>query len=179
MFLLHNIVIYFCTFQKDRHGSLVTICHHTKILQSYWLYSPHIHFIPITHLYSNWKFVLLNLFYFFLSSPHSPIALIFFFPTAIVRKQFDRAQALSCSSLQGLAVEAGQTNVEATEPELTPGLSLSFSLWSGRISGQSGSGLSIWSVRAQGPGALQLLPGSPATGRREAGPQFPNSVGWT
>ena len=104
---------------------------------------------------------------------------LFWGHTAIVRKQFDRTQAVSCASLQGLAVEAGQTNVEATEPELKPGLSLSFSLWSGRISGQSGSGLSIWSVRAQGPGALQLLPGSPATGRREAGPQLPKNVGWT
>ena len=56
---------------------------------------------------------------------------------------FDRAQAVSCSSLQGLAVEASQTNVELTEPELKPGPSLPFSVWSGRISGQSGSGLSI------------------------------------
>ena len=30
-----------------------------------------------------------------------------------------------------------------------------------------------------GPGALHLLPGSAATLRREAGPQFPNAVGWT
>ena len=104
---------------------------------------------------------------------------LFWGHTAIVRKQFDRAQAVSCSSLQGLSVEAGQTNVEPTEPELKPGLSLPFSLWSGRISGQLDSGLSIWSVRSQGPGALQLLPGSPATRRRAAGPQFPNSVGWT
>ena len=103
---------------------------------------------------------------------------LFWDHTAILRKMFDRAQAVSCSSLQGLAVEAGQTN-EPTEPDLKPGPSLPFSVWSGRISGQSGSGLSIWSVRAQGPGALQLLPGSPATGRREAGLQFPDSVAWT
>ena len=79
--------------------------------------------------------------------------------------------------LAGLAVEAGQTNLGTTEPEpeLKPGLATVFCvIWP--ASGQSGSGLSIWSVRAQGPGALQLLPGSPATWRREAGPQFPNTV---
>ena len=54
---------------------------------------------------------------------------------------------------------------------------LPFSVCSGRISGQSGSGLSMWSGRAQGPGALQLLPGTPVTGRREAGPQFHNCGG--
>ena len=48
---------------------------------------------------------------------------LFWDNTAIVRKQFDRAQAVSCSSLQGLAVEAGQTNLGTTEPELKPGLS--------------------------------------------------------
>ena len=39
---------------------------------------------------------------------------------------FDPAQAVSCSSLQGLAVEAGQTNVEPTDPELKPGPFLPF-----------------------------------------------------
>ena len=28
-----------------------------------------VYFIPVSHLYCNWKFVLLNLFYLFLSSP--------------------------------------------------------------------------------------------------------------
>ena len=33
-------------------------------------YIPHtVYFIPVSHLYYNWKFVLLNLFYLFLSSP--------------------------------------------------------------------------------------------------------------
>ena len=68
---------------------------------------------------------------------------------------------------------SGQPRNNTTE--LKPDLSTVFCvIWP--ASGQSGSGLSIWSVRAQGPGALQLLPGSPATWRREAGPQFPNSV---
>ena len=49
---------------------------------------------------------------------------LFWDNTAIVRKQFDRAQAVSCSSLEGLAVEVGQTNLGTTEPELKPGLSL-------------------------------------------------------
>ena len=46
--------------------SLVTICHHTKML-----HNPHaVHFIPVTHLSCNWKFV---------SSPSpSPIS---FFPS--------------------------------------------------------------------------------------------------
>ena len=93
---------------------------------------------------------------------------------------FDRAQAVSCSSLQGLAVEAGQTN-EPTEPDLKPGPSLPFSVWSGgsvdsqvldSVSEQSGP-------QPGGPGALHLLPGSAATLRREAGPQFPNSEACT
>ena len=47
--------------------SLVTICHHTKILHYFWLYIPHtVHFIPMTHLLCNWKFVPLNLCHLFL-----------------------------------------------------------------------------------------------------------------
>ena len=42
-FLLHNIVIWhFCTLQTDHQGtSLVTLDHHTKILHSHQLNSPH------------------------------------------------------------------------------------------------------------------------------------------
>ena len=41
--------------------SLVTICHQTKILH-YYDYVPHtVHFIPMTHLFCNWKDVPLNL----------------------------------------------------------------------------------------------------------------------
>ena len=37
--------------------SLVTICHHTKMLHNHF-YIPHaVHFIPVTHLSCNWKFV--------------------------------------------------------------------------------------------------------------------------
>ena len=41
--------------------SLVTICHQTKILH-YYDYVPHtVHFIPMTHLFCNWKDVPFNL----------------------------------------------------------------------------------------------------------------------
>lgn len=60
-----------------------------------------------------------------------------------------------------------------TDPE--PSLaSLRFSLWPGRSSGQS-QGLRVASdergARAQDLEPSQLLPGSPGTGSREAGPQ--------
>ena len=32
------------------------MCHHRKILHSYWLYSYAVHFIPLTHLFCNQKF---------------------------------------------------------------------------------------------------------------------------
>ena len=60
----------FYTFQMMTTESLVTICHHTKILHNYWLYSHTVHFIPVTHLFCNWKFVPLNLTHLLLSSPH-------------------------------------------------------------------------------------------------------------
>ena len=48
--------------------SLVMVCHHTKILHSYF---PHtVHFIPVTHLFHNWKSVLLNLLHLIFSSPY-------------------------------------------------------------------------------------------------------------
>lgn len=53
--------------------------------------------------------------------------------------------------------------------------SLPFSLWPGRRSGQSlGLGRVLIGKR---PGPSQQLSGSPDTGSREAGAQFPNSVG--
>ena len=47
--------------------SLVTICHHAKILHNYWLYSHPITFITVTDLFCNWKFVPLNLLHPFIS----------------------------------------------------------------------------------------------------------------
>ena len=45
--------------------SLVILCHHTRI-HSYWLHSHNVYFIPVTHLFCNWKFVPLNFPHLFL-----------------------------------------------------------------------------------------------------------------
>ena len=50
--------------------SLVTICQHTNTLHNSWWYSPHCTLHPLTHLFCNWKFVLLNLPHLFISSPN-------------------------------------------------------------------------------------------------------------
>ena len=50
--------------------SLVIIYHHTKILHYYWLYSPHLHFILVIHLFCNWKFGPFNFRHLFHSSPY-------------------------------------------------------------------------------------------------------------
>ena len=44
-------------------SSLVTII---KLPQYYWLYSLHVHYIPVTLLLYNWKFALFSPFYLFL-----------------------------------------------------------------------------------------------------------------
>lgn len=76
------------------------------------------------------------------NNPRSRAPWLFWDNTAIVRKQFDRAQAVSRSSLQGLAAEAGQSNVEPTGPELQPGLSpFSSVIWQDQRT--VGSGLSM------------------------------------
>ena len=49
---------------------LVTVCHHTETLHNYWLYSWSVHFIFVTHLFCNWKFVTFHL-HLFLSFPHT------------------------------------------------------------------------------------------------------------
>ena len=49
--------------------NLVTICHHRKILQYHWLYSPAVYFIPVTLLFCNWKLAPLNLPLCFTHSP--------------------------------------------------------------------------------------------------------------
>ena len=51
---------YFFTLQNDHHISLVTICHHTKLLQYYWLSSTCCTLHPCD-LFYNWKVVPLNL----------------------------------------------------------------------------------------------------------------------
>ena len=48
--------------------SLVTLCQHTKMLQLLTIFSP-VYFIPATHLFWNWKFVLLHLSHLLLSFP--------------------------------------------------------------------------------------------------------------
>lgn len=74
----------------------------------------------------------------------------------------------------------GRSGQWKAKGNLNPGLaSLPFSLWLGRSSAESGLWLSIWSRSGHNPGASQLLPGSPDTGSRPVGPQFPNSVGKT
>ena len=56
--------------------SLVTICHHKKLLQYHWLSSPcchAVHFILVTHLLRNWKPVSLNLPISLIFPPLSPL----------------------------------------------------------------------------------------------------------
>ena len=55
-------------FQMIAMRSLGTICHHSKILHNY-CYIPHtVHFIPMNHLFHNWKSVPLKLPHLFLFS---------------------------------------------------------------------------------------------------------------
>ena len=55
--------------------SLVTVCHHAKILCIIDSISHPVHFIPATQLFCKWKFVLLHLPHPFLSSPCPPPSL--------------------------------------------------------------------------------------------------------
>jgi len=55
--------------------SLVTVCHHAKILCIIASISHPVHFIPATQLFCKWKFVLLHLPHPFLSSPCPPPSL--------------------------------------------------------------------------------------------------------
>ena len=66
---LYNIVIwYFYAFQNNHQNKSVTIKWYYIVVD----YIPHmVHFIFITHLFCNWKFVPLNLLHLFLSSPCS------------------------------------------------------------------------------------------------------------
>ena len=43
--------------------SVITICHHSRLLHYYWLYSHVVLFIPKAYLFYNWKFVPLNPLY--------------------------------------------------------------------------------------------------------------------
>ena len=49
--------------------SLLTICHHTKLLQYYWLYSL-CYTLHLWDLFYNWEFVLLNPLHLFCPHPH-------------------------------------------------------------------------------------------------------------
>ena len=52
--------------------SPVTICHHTKIIHNYWLYSPHCSFHTSDSLIFNWKFM-----------PFKPAHLFLLFPLSL------------------------------------------------------------------------------------------------
>ena len=62
-----STVIYIMSAHQVR---LVPICHHTKLLQYYWLYSLCCTSLRIIYLCCNWKFVPLNPLHLFLRSPH-------------------------------------------------------------------------------------------------------------
>ena len=59
--------------------SLVSNCHHIKILHNYW-HTPHtVYFIPVIHLFYNWKFIPLHLPHLFLSTSSSTLVIISIF----------------------------------------------------------------------------------------------------
>ena len=73
------MIWYFYTLQNDHNKSIANLVQFSKTkvtIQSYYNivdYIPHaVHFIPMTHLFYNWKFVPLNLPHLFHSSPHTP-----------------------------------------------------------------------------------------------------------
>ena len=39
LYYFHIVIRYLCTLQCDYPAGLVTFCHHTKLLQNYWLFS--------------------------------------------------------------------------------------------------------------------------------------------
>ena len=81
---LKQYISFRCTIQRFRifiHYdisallSLITMCHHTKLLQYYWLYSLVMHYAPVTYLGYDWDSGPLNpLHQFHLPSHPSPPA---------------------------------------------------------------------------------------------------------
>ena len=92
--------------------SLVTICHPTKILHYYRLYSPHCTFHPFDSFILNLKFVLLNLPHLFHSFPDHLPSIKLFFDILLYHQfngyEFEQAlvdgkgqESLACCSLWG------------------------------------------------------------------------------
>ena len=65
----HSDLIFFCI-MKWSPWCLVTICHHTKLLQYHWLYFL-CHTSHVIYLFYNWKFVPFNLLCLFNLSLHT------------------------------------------------------------------------------------------------------------
>ena len=58
------MIWYFYTLQNEHHVSLITICHHTKILQYHLLYSPCCTFHPVNYFLIGSLYLLISRTYF-------------------------------------------------------------------------------------------------------------------
>lgn len=67
-----RVIWYFTHYEMIFRVSLVTICHHTKWPQLYWLYSLCVYYIPMAYLLYTWKFVLRNPLHLY----HLPLPLL-------------------------------------------------------------------------------------------------------
>ena len=62
----------------------VSICHHTKLLQYYWLYSLCVHYIPrLMYFIAGSLYLLILFIYFLCPTPPSPVATTHFFSVSM------------------------------------------------------------------------------------------------